>query len=197
MNSMEILKVHYQQHEISIISIMSFWNGEHNAFADTRFMYIKENELYSFLGSLTSGVHEVLDEYSGWPDESVKRNIKYSTNMKKNEDKFFSLVIDPLDKKFGEEYVGLYLYEDGKEIGNTWVSKKYYNFFLDGTKKIKYIEMGRCPVDYIGNWTYLKGICYAIRIYNKALRDGEVQANYDKTTDFHKYIIDSKKQKNL
>ena len=68
-----------------------------------------------------------------------------------------------------------------------------YEKFIESAKKLNYLELGRCTYGNQSNWCYLKGLCYSTRIYNKALSSDEVQANYDATTKFHKYIIDSKK----
>ncbi len=71
-----------------------------------------------------------------------------------------------------------------------------YEKFIESVNKLNYLELGRCTYgksNALPNWCYLKGLCYSTRIYNKALSSDEVQANYDATTKFHKYIIDNKK----
>ena len=55
--------------------------------------------------------------------------------------------------------------------------------------------MGRCTYGNESNWGYIKGLCYSTRIYNKGLTKGEIEENHKVTTDFHKYIIDSKNNK--
>ena len=62
-------------------------------------------------------------------------------------------------------------------------------------KKLDYLELGRSTIRDAGNWSYLKGLCYSTRIYNKALTEEEIKMNIDKTTEFHKYIIENKDEK--
>ena len=73
-------------------------------------------------------------------------------------------------------------------IGEGWLSKTYYNYFVENIKDSKYIELGRCTFEGPGNWCYPKGLCYCTRIYNKGLTRDEIQTNYDKAIAYHELM---------
>ena len=172
--------------------LFGFWNGNYNEQCNIRFNWTPciNNRLFYSLADYTDQQHGEWD-WTGAPWNQY-RNIGNILNK----DIYITITIDNKEQEENNEHItqSVYIYENGKRteyIG--WYRKDMYEKFIEAVNKLNYLELGRCTCAHPSNWCYFKGLCYSTRIYNKALSSDEVQANYDATTKFHKYIIDSKK----
>ncbi len=128
--------------------------------------------------------------------EDAKHCQYYAIEKEKiiNQDISLSIVINPSIDEDNKVRQSIYL--NGVELGTSFLDRTYYNNFVADAKKLNYLELGRTHISGIGNWCYLQGLCYSMRIYNRALNSGEIKQNYDSETAFHKYIVDSKQVNN-
>ena len=169
--------------------LFGFWNGNYKNQCTTRFGFINNLLVYT----LQSGGVEKYEPCGEWasPDGDAWNQKKNLGNVL-NKDIYVAISID----NNGEDRItqSIHIYMDGQSYHYSgWLLKEYYEKFNEHVKKLNYLELGRCTYGKASNWGYLKGLCYSLRIYDKSLSQEEVQANYDVTTAFHKYIIDSKK----
>lgn len=178
--------------------LFGFWNGKHSDSCSVRvgIHFERKNIQYNLSkngkGNTTWGGWST-DLYAPW-----NQLVPVGDHLFNN-DIYFVLSFDPNEIDNDKNITQKLYINDGSEITNnlkktsSWLSKDYYNEFVENVKKVNYLELGRCQMTKAGNWSYLKGLCYSTRIYNKVLTDEEIEANYKKTTEFHKYVIDSKK----
>ncbi len=80
------------------------------------------------------------------------------------------------------------LYVNGAEYCRGWLSNSFYNYFVNDIKNVHFLDLGRCQISLWGGWQYLKGSCYSLRLYNKSLKNDEVQLNYERTKAFRDSI---------
>ena len=177
----------------STCGLFGFWDGKFDYQCDTRLNYtIKDKMLYyRLLDPAVIPNHDNM-EWGEWSMPNYPWNQQKNIGDILNKNIYFTVTI----KNEGDNRIAqsIYLYiDENKQEYNGWLNHEYYNKFIDVAKKINYIELGRCTNTNPENWCYLQGICYSLRIYNKTLSKDEVQANYDISTAFHKYVIDSKK----
>ncbi len=85
----------------------------------------------------------------------------------------------------------LYIYDGDNIVINdsTWFDKDYFERAVEKIKTNKYLELGRCTMSEPHCWGYMKGKCYSLRLYNKALNETQIKDTYDATTTFHKNPI--------
>lgn len=163
---------------------LSMWDGKYLNQSEIRFAYdtVETNYLWFNLS-----LHGVAD--SKWGDANNPHNQIFVIKDFMNIDRYLTITFEP--ENSGRIAEAIYL--DGQLLDSTSISSDYYSNFLDLVKNIKFIEFGRGTVTLPSNWCYLKGLCYAARLYNKGLTKEEVQSNYETTTKYHKYIVDNKK----
>jgi hypothetical protein len=112
-------------------------------------------------------------------------NQEYNVNLEDGKDAYVTLTFNAdNDGNVIQTY-----YLNGKKQGEGWLLKRYYNDFATLAKQMKYIELGRLPVDGPFRWSYMIGNAYCYRIYNRGLSDEEVKQNVEKTELYRKAII--------
>ncbi len=163
---------------------LSMWDGEYLNQSDIRFAYDTVETNYFWFNL---NLHGVAD--SKWGDVNNPHNQIFVIKDFMNIDRYLTITFE--SETSGRIAEAIYL--DGKLLDSTSISNDYYSEFLNLVKNIKLIELGRGTVSLNSNWCYLKGLCYTARLYNKGLTKEEVQANYETTTKYHKYIVDNKK----
>ncbi len=180
--------------------LFSFWNGKYNEGSSIRFgiHYEKKDIQYNLSIEGSKDVE--------WGEWSIDKNAPWNQIAPVgkdlfNNDIYFVVSFDPNEGK-NDKYITQKLYiNDVSEVNDSlkkvsgWLTKDYYDKFIENVKKLDYLELGRSTIRDAGNWSYLKGLCYSTRIYNKALTEEEIKMNIDKTTEFHKYIIENKDEK--
>ncbi len=174
------------------IGLIGFWNGEFDQQCSVRLGYEKnaQSVYYSLVSESLSG-----GNYGSWNNPSSPWNqLCYVGNIL-NRDFYVALTISPSEDETVSQDIFIGVDDvDGAQFKkySGWLSKEYYDSFLNKVENLNYLEFGRCSMTVAGNWDYTKGLCYSARIYNKALSEENAKANYEVTRDFHKYIIDSK-----
>ncbi len=68
------------------------------------------------------------------------------------------------------------------------ISKGYFDHFVDFAKTLDYIEIGRCTVDFGGNWNYVQGSLWCLRIYDRGLDEEGLKQNYEKTLAYRQSL---------
>ena len=182
--------------------LFGFWDGNLGEQCSVRFgIHPDSNSIQYNLSKI-----EQFNEWGEWSKAVTGANAPWNqmfTADAKLEggDIYFVLSFDPNEGKDENNMTQKVYLSAGEDMNgdlkrNTgWLSKEYYEEFVEKVKELKYLELGRCTMSEPGNWSYLKGVCYATRIYNKVLKDEEIRENFKVTTAFHKYIIDGKSDK--
>ncbi len=181
--------------------LFSFWNGNHDDQCSVRvgIRFDKKNIQYNL-----AKIGDISKQWGEWIVDEDNMQSPWNQNAPAGDelfdnDVYFVLSFNPNEVRNENDITQkIYMYDGSRENGSLemtagWLSKEYYDEFVENVKQLNYLELGRSTISRSGNWSYLKGICYATRIYNKALTDEEIKENFNKTTAFHKYIIDSKK----
>ncbi len=183
------------RNEKLISGLFSFWEGNYDLQCDARLLYYYyDNQYISYrLFEPVRCDNFKSREYGEWPQVDNPWNQTKIIGDILNKDVYFAISFDNNENERITQ--SIYVFIDGeKSESSGWFSKAVYEDFVTFAKQyFKYIELGRSTEGYTHNWCYLKGLCYALRVYNKSLSSTEVQANYDVTTSFHKYIIENKK----
>ncbi len=182
------------------MGLFSFWSGEYNRGTDIRFGYIENEKLYYSFGKIAS-----VDDgrFGGWPENEHPYNQIPVIGDVRDKEIYISIIINP--NKIAESDTddditqSIFLnIVDGEKIDSkfesTWLSKKYFDSLVNYGNECKYLEMGRCAIGEAGGWFYLKGTCYMMRIYNKALTEDEARANFEVTKTYHDYITEMNKK---
>ncbi len=180
----------------SCCGLFGLWDGNYSMHCDTRFLYLQRNSLLFYRLIDPINIENGRNRTYGEWDKSSSDPWSQARNIGDifNKDIYLTITIE--NKGDDKITQSLYTYIDGerKEVKG-WLYKDVYEKFVEISKALHYLELGRCTFGGSPgpNWCYLKGLCYSTRIYNKALSTDEIQANYDVTTAFHQYIMDSKK----
>ncbi len=180
--------------------LFGLWDGDFDKQPTIRFGCTKNNVYYNLIyphWMLNDGGNEIKDveEYGGWAVNgeypwNQSRDLGVEVN---SGDLYLTVSINPSSNNDEDDLPTQTVYVNGKKIDSSFLGKQYYEKFVTGLDSLNYLDIGRCSQDLPGHWFYQKGLCYCLRLYNKGLSDEEVQANYDTTTEFHKYMLDSKK----
>lgn len=169
------------------IGLFGIWNGVYNGNQNSRFGIIPKS--VSILHCLFSGYRD--EEVCGSYDDKSSFNpfnqlVNYEEKgLDIDGDVYLSISINPNGSKDNATQT---VFMNNTYIGEGWLSKKYYEYFVEHIKESKYLELGRCTFEGAGNWCYPKGLCYCTRIYNKGLTPTEVKLNYDKTIAYREII---------
>ncbi len=143
------------------------------------------------------------NRYGGWPETDAPWNQIPEVCDIKNKEIYISIIINPKERYSSNEnnditqsvFVNII---EGDKITSTfksaWLSKDYFDSLVGLGKKLKYLQMGRMTTADMGRWRYLKGLCFTTRIYNKALTEDEVKANFETTKTYHDYITEMNKK---
>ncbi len=81
---------------------------------------------------------------------------------------------------------------NGELMRSGTLSRKWYDAFVNQSRKEHYVEIGRCQVGDPGVWVYMNGSCYVVRLYNIGLNKEQVMENYKITKEWHDFISKSK-----
>lgn len=66
----------------------------------------------------------------------------------------------------------------------------YFKAFLNQASTKKLIEVGRTfGQPRTGSWTYMSGLAYNMRVYNRALSDSEIHDNFVTSKNFHQSLL--------
>ena len=155
------------------MGILGLWDGKYINQCNTRFGYLT--------GERKKLHYSLLPEYSekagDWEEsESTPWNQQYYIEDFMNKNNYITLVFEKMNSgNFSQK-----IYMNGKLLDKGELTKKYYEKFLEKAKTLNYIELGRCTMTRNSNWCYAKGLCYATRLYNRALSDEEVEQNVTK-----------------
>lgn len=164
------------------MGILGTWNGNYNSQCCTRIGYVPDSRKKLHYSLISNA------RYTGsWSESDYPWNQQYYIENFLEKDNYITLVFNPLSK----EKVIQKIYIDGKLLAEGWLEKGYYQEFVGASKKLNYIEFGRCTMTAVSNWCYAKGICYVTRMYNKVLNDNEVLKNVNKTKLYRKMIQES------
>ena len=169
----------YALNDEKFVPFFSLWNGNYNDLCPTRMGYSEKRKRLSYmLKTLFKS-----EEGGEWSHDDDSWNQEIEMNDVYNRDLYLTITIGKENEQYEQN-----IYIDNKEKLNGWLSTKYYEEFVELAKTLKFIEFGRCTNNGSGNWQYLKGVCYVLRIYNEKLDDEQVRKNYDKTTTYHQFI---------
>ena len=150
-----------------------------------------------------------------WWDPDYVNDIKelYGPNMKSdsywnqefyfdknllNDKIYLTIVIDPKETKmYSDDSLGYNnlcikqkLYINKELVVDGWLNKKYWDFLSNDKLgyDFKCFCVGRCSTARDGFWHYIKGDCYSLRFYDKALTEKQIFDNYEKTIDYHELL---------
>ncbi len=179
--------------------LFGLWNGTYSRQASIRFgVYLPSSRvMYNLIHPtyLKDENNNNITESSAYGDwiSSTKdpwnQNCVLDSDVREN-DLFITVTFSPSNGSQSSPMQSVYI--NGEEFKSGALGEKYYNEFVKQVKDLHYLEIGRCTMDTVANWSYTKGLCYSIRMYNKALTEGQVRDNYKVTTAFHKYLTGSK-----
>ena len=156
---------------IPFIGLLGLWSGEYKNQCKMRLG--NGNNRY-MLYSLNDGGAENKGSWSTMKD--APWNQYYEIDFLDKE-KYITIEFEP--KK--DERTIQKIYMDGNFVAEGWLEECYWNSFINMAKNLNYIELGRVTMVSPSNWCYMKGSCYATRIYNRALSSEEILLNYNKT----------------
>ena len=191
--------------------LLGFWNGKESTMPMVRFNVDFESTDRSFWWSPLYGTVANWDEnYYEKESELYGPNMITTNgaywNQLFNFDKnslnnviYLTLVVDPSEETmcsgegYGENYNNLCiknnLYINGEKIEGK-LNKKLWKFL--NSENLDYdfnsFVIGRCSFTSSNLWHYIKGDCYSLRFYDKALTDKQIQENREKTMNYHQML---------
>ncbi len=163
----------------SFFPLVGLWDGIFSNQCCSRFGYLSSANKIHY--SLTV---DDPDECGSWPEPDFPHNQQYPLDSFVNTDFYLTIVFN--QSKDGTITQTIYL--NGNLLAEGWLTKNYYNIFLESAKSLNYIELGRCTMSGYGNWCYAKGLGYTSRLYNRALSSDEVYQNANKTMTYHNLL---------
>ena len=192
--------------------LLGFWNSKESSMPMVRFCIDFESPDRSFWWSPLYGQVSIWDEnyYENkselygpnmFDDNGAYWNQKFIFDKNVlNDVIYLTLVVDPSEETmcsgegYGESYNNLCiksdLYINGKKIEGK-LNKKIWEFL--NSDKIDYdfnsFVIGRCSFTAENLWHYyIKGDCYSLRFYDKALTDAQIKENREKTMTYHQIL---------
>ena len=172
--------------DANLISLFGIWDGNFVNLPDTRFGINLYNKAIVY--SLFTGYRneESAGKFSESSNNPFNQSINYESNgINLDDDLYVSISVKPSETN---EKATQIICANNKIIGEGWLSGKYYDYFLNNIKNRKYMDLGRCGWTYGGNWCYMNGSCYALRMYNIALNKEEILTNYNKTIAYRELM---------
>ena len=172
-----------------------FYNS-YNAFSWSLVLNNKGKDLSRWFGPQSR------DSGTPWNQTSAKGSVKY------NEDIYLVIIIDPNNKsqKSGEIFDGtefsskdcikqdIYLNDD--KLIDGWLNKDLWDTSLvENLDTLNKFCLGRCSMSRSGEWCYSHMSAYSLRFYNRALTDDEINANREKTIEYHKILESQNSEK--
>lgn len=161
--------------------MLGIWDGIYANQCKTRLGYTSDtnNIFYSL-------ILESCSDYGSWGEDSGHLyNQIYPISDFIKKDVYLTITFNPSNEK----KVIQTIYINGEKIAEGWLGNAYYSKFVNNSKMMKYIELGRCTISQPSNWAYMKGTCYTSRIYNRALTDDEVSKNVDQTKLYRQTLM--------
>ena len=156
---------------IPFIGLLGLWSGNFNKQCKMRFGYAESKYI---LYSINDGGEE---NRGSWSKDNNAPWLQYYNIDLLNKDKYITLELEPVENEKTIQRI----YIDGELIAEGWLEENYWKSFEALAKNLNYIELGRVTMAGTSNWCYMKGRCYATRIYNKVLNSEEILSNYQKT----------------
>ncbi len=194
------------------IGLFGLWTGNLEDQAMLRFNISPSEGKYQAIWSPLYG-----DILKWWdPDYVTDKNKFYSSGIVDLEDGYWNqyldlgvedfsksfyltIVVDPTEQ-FTESFpehgvtdnlsITQEIYVDGVSQDKKGLNKLLWDFLIN--KDLKYdfncFCVGLCSLGGGPEWHLLKGDCYSLRLYNRALTEGEVTENYKKTKEYHELL---------
>ena len=97
-------------------------------------------------------------------EEVLSRNQHGNIGSISNKTVYLALSINAKGDEISQEW-----FLDGKSFQRGVLSKEYFEDFLTYCNTNKCIELGRAMINYSGNWQYIIGDCYSMRLYNRRI----------------------------
>ncbi len=146
----------YSFYESKFTPLVSLWTGNFNDQCQTRFGYLYDKKKLHYSLSL-----EDPDECGSWPEAKYPHNQQYEITNFIDDNVYLTIVFDPSNSDKPTQSI----YINGNLLDTGWLTKAYYDKFVNTAKYLKFIEIGRCTISKQGNW------CYAKRslLYHKTL----------------------------
>ncbi len=168
----------------AFIGLFGLWSGKYDVQCQTRFGCLRNtNYLRYSLITWASGI----EDYGSWPEADYPWNQQYKVENLINNDIYFTITLDTLSS----DSIIQTIYINGEYLDSGYITKEYYNEFLERSKDLNYLELGRCTMTEVSNWCYTKGLCYTTRMYNRALNSDEVSNNYTATIAYRNLLLNS------
>ena len=163
---------------IPFIGLLGLWSGEFKSQCKMRLG--NGNNRY-MLYSLND---EGTENQGSWSKEKdAPWNQYYEVDFLEKE-RYITIEFEPIENEKTIQRI----FMDGKLVAEGWLEKCYWSSFINLAKNLNYIELGRVTMASTSNWCYMKGMCYATRIYNRALNSEEIFSNYNKTKSYRNTI---------
>ena len=165
--------------------LFCYWNGNEGSQARLRFGFKTDGLLWN----AHSGNH-----VSDWCEDENKHNIFYNLGKENLEDKIYiTVTVDTSDSYKVEgkedEFYKQRVYLNGVKKLEGNYNKENWKYFVDNAlNECSYFCIGRSSMNHDGKWNYSKMKVYCLRLYNRALSEEEVNANYEKATKYHELI---------
>ena len=177
------------------------WNGNYSNQSSIRFACYKNSVIYNLIypNWLYTDSGEKIDDtkaFGEWPranEDPWNQYCNFGSDIW-GQDLFFTVTFEPAGGSGDGNLPRQTVYLNGKEIKNGFLGKQYFEEFIKQSGELNYLEIGRCTWNGNGYWYYQKGLCYTTRIYNKALTEDEVKANFETTKTYHDYITEVNKK---
>lgn len=165
--------------------LFCYWNGKENNQAKLRFGIQQKNSM-----KWNAGWNSYVSTYS---EASYPWNIMYPKLEKINDgqESYITVTVDCNNsyEVEGQEYYKQTVYFNGEKVYEGDYNKKSWeNFIKNDLKGLSYFSIGRSSMTGDGWWHYSKMKTYALRLYNRALTQEEVNHNYDKSVAYHEGI---------
>lgn len=125
---------------------------------------------------------------SSWWNNSISTN-----DIQLNDVTYFCLVVNPKKQfrsqsdnpKFDNLCISETLYLDDEKYEGEFNENCWYVFSNAIMKECNEWQVGRAHMDSGSFWHYLKGECYFLRFYNKALTEEQIKENRRKSEEYH------------
>lgn len=156
---------------IPFIGLLGLWSGEFNNQCKMRFGNAENRYI---LYSLNDGGEE---NKGSWSKDNSAPWLQYYETDFMNKDRYITIEFEPIENEKTIQRI----YMDGKMVAEGWLEECYWNSFINLANNLNYIELGRVTMASTSNWCYMKGMCYATRIYNRSLNSEEILSNCNKT----------------
>ncbi len=165
--------------------LFCYWSGVDNEQAKFRFgIEFDKIKWNAGSGDGTSDYSEV-----GYPwnityplsDEMLSNEIYITITLDTSD----SYDIEGKEDKFFKQNV----YVNGSKLCEGGYNEKNWNSFVETSlNELNYFCIGRSSMGEGGWWHYSKMKAYSLRLYSKALNEDEVNANYEKATNYHELL---------